>query len=59
MENENYSKQQEMLFSIVLRLGNTWFLLCLEWVAGCRCNITICTHNIFTGGGVFLVKSNL
>ena len=21
-----------MLFSIVLRFGNTWFLLCLEWL---------------------------
>ena len=27
--------EQEMLFSIVLRFGNTWFLLCLEWGAGC------------------------
>ena len=32
--------KQEMLFSIVLRFGNTWFLLCLEqldadWLNGC------------------------
>ena len=36
----NYNKKQEMLFSIVLRFGNTWFLLCLErldadWLNGC------------------------
>ena len=28
---ENF-EEQEMLFSIVLRFGNAWFLLCLEWL---------------------------
>ena len=44
-----------MLFSIVLRFGNTWFLLCLElrW-----CNMTKCIHKILAGG-VNYIKSNL
>ena len=36
------SHKEGMLFSIVPRLGNTWFLLCLEqldadWLNGCVC----------------------
>ena len=36
----DFLKKQEMLFSIVLRFGNMWFLLCLErldadWLNSC------------------------
>ena len=44
-----------MLFSIVLRFGNTWFLLCLEqldadWLNGVWCNMMKCFCKILAGG---------